>query len=104
MTRASLPSLPCASDYQPMIDSAIPFRATGSVSAIVGNRVEVRGLNVPVGAVCEIRTRRGERGAAKVIGFRDDSPILALMDEVACFKTSCVSAMRRTTDQDSRSS
>ncbi|MEZ6090698.1 MAG: FliI/YscN family ATPase [Pirellulaceae bacterium] len=83
MTRVSFPEPPRADNYRASIDGAIAYHATGSVSAIVGNRIEVRGLNVPVGAVCEIQTRGGQRGAAKVIGFRDDSPILALMDEIS---------------------
>lgn len=83
MSRAAFPELPQADEYKQAISDAITPRVTGSVNAIVGNRVEVRGLNAPVGSVCRIRTRSGQQGAAKVIGFRDDSPIVSAMDELA---------------------
>ncbi|QDV66932.1 putative ATP synthase YscN [Rosistilla carotiformis] len=87
MKNAPFPELVKAEDYRQTIRNAINGRVVGSVHAIVGNRVEVRGLSVPVGSICTIHTRSGQKGAAKVIGFRDDSPILAVMDELSALSS-----------------
>ncbi len=82
MNGLKMPTMIQPSDVRETIDDAICARITGTVSAIIGNRVEVRGLNVPIGSLCEIKTHTGDRGAAKVIGFNNDSPILAVLDDV----------------------
>lgn len=87
MNKVAFPELPQAEHYRKTIRNSISGRVIGSVNAIVGNRVEVRGLSVPVGSICTIQTRSGQRGAAKVIGFRDDSPILAVMDELSALSS-----------------
>ena len=39
------------------IDNAVLFRVTGRVSAVSGESIEVEGLTVPLGAICQVTTQ-----------------------------------------------
>lgn len=56
-------------------------RIYGRVSAVTGGAIEVEGLNAAVGSVCRITSLGGSPVLAKVIGFRSDRPVLAMLDE-----------------------
>ncbi len=73
-----------------------PARLLGRVTQVVGLVAECEGLALPVGALCEIRTRDRERVRCEVVGFRQDATLLMPLgellgirrgDEVACLST-----------------
>lgn len=73
-----------------------PMVQWGHVRKVVGLIVEVEGLRVPVGSMCEIRAVRAEPICAEVVGFREDVALLMAIgdlqgvrryDEVRCVTT-----------------
>lgn len=64
------------------IASSITRRATGTIDTIVGDRIDVVGLNAAVGSHCRIETTAGTSGIAKVIGFHDVNPVLSAFDQI----------------------
>jgi len=68
------------SHFKHEIEKTAFFEVVGNVSRINGVLIEVKGLNAPIGAVCEI-DNDGRRIMAQVVGFEED--ILFLMPEHA---------------------
>ena len=62
------------------IDDAVLFRVTGRVSAVSGESIELEGLTVPLGAICQVTTQTGKRLRGRVIGFRGVRPLLAPLE------------------------
>jgi FliI/YscN family ATPase len=62
-------------------------RTLGKVTHTVGLAVEVSGLRVPIGELCEIDARASAEGAgvlaAEVVGFRDDRLLMMPLGDVA---------------------
>lgn len=56
-------------------------RISGRVAGVAGGSIEVEGLSAAVGSVCRVQSSSGEYYHAKVIGFRGDRPVLAMLDE-----------------------
>jgi flagellum-specific ATP synthase len=54
----------------------------GRVSAVAGESIEIEGLTVPIGAICEIESAAGATKRCQVIGFRGVRPILAPLERL----------------------
>lgn len=54
----------------------LPYAITGRVRGVRGLSVEVGGLSVPLGAMCEIASTDGTVRDAEVVGFRDDATLV----------------------------
>lgn len=52
------------------------MRVSGRVAAVTGLSVVADGLPVPLGSLCEIRSRGGGKLLAQAVGFRNDSTVL----------------------------
>ncbi len=58
------------------VQTAMPLRAVGRVSAISGLTIEATQLPVPLGALCRIASMGGRSSTAEVIGFQADRTLL----------------------------
>ena len=72
-----LPAVPQFTDYESALRVAGRARAWGTVSAVIGNQIRVRGLAAPLGADCWLLPSHGERRIARVIGFDGGELVLA---------------------------
>ena len=79
--KATLPEPAAFVQYQHAVDSALRARVQGTVDAVVGQRVDVKGMSAPIGAICQVQTKRGDQWIARVIGFQGDQPILSPFDD-----------------------
>ncbi|WP_164102879.1 FliI/YscN family ATPase [Candidatus Laterigemmans baculatus] len=82
-TSASVSShrLPTAAALARSMAAGPLARIRGRVAGVAGGSIEVEGLSAAVGALCRVEASGGERYLAKVIGFRGDRPVLAMLDE-----------------------
>lgn len=55
----------------------------GRVASATGSTIELEGMAVEIGAICELRTRGGRLHHGQVIGFRGTSPLITLFDAAA---------------------
>ncbi|MGB7345588.1 MAG: FliI/YscN family ATPase [Pirellulaceae bacterium] len=72
----SPPPLPQTLEITERINSATLHEVYGQVAAVVGDCVEVRGMSVPLGSVCEMLSGV-EKCLALVIGFNRDHIVLS---------------------------
>jgi flagellum-specific ATP synthase len=72
-----LPRCPVPSDYSQTLALAGLPRIQGTVAAVAGNQVRVRGMAAPVGADCRLFSRSGSPISARVIGFVGSDLLLA---------------------------
>ncbi|MCA9244084.1 MAG: EscN/YscN/HrcN family type III secretion system ATPase, partial [Phycisphaerales bacterium] len=63
------------------VDSLIPTRVTGRVSAITGTTIAAVGMPAPVGARCEARTGGGRRVECEVVGLKLGQTLLSVFDD-----------------------
>lgn len=76
----AFPALPTAESLQAAIARASSAAIEGTVWSLGRNALEVVCLPVPMGSVCEIERRSGQRLAAEVIGFEGATTLLAPLD------------------------
>ncbi len=76
-----VPELPSPESLLSKIDRGPLAKAIGRIAAVTGMSVEVAGLSPPVGAVCRVSTSNRQQYLAKVIGFRNQRCILAMLDD-----------------------
>jgi len=62
-----------------------PFVATGRARSLVGEVLEVEGLDARVGSVCRVEPREAEAFHAEVVGFRNDRFVLMPLGECGGF-------------------
>ena len=58
------------------VDSAVPLKVRGRVSAMAGLTIEAEGLPLPVGALVTIETMSGRQHEAEVVGFKNGRALL----------------------------
>ncbi len=75
-----LPSLPNEEHLLGTLRRAIPSRIQGTIWSVGRNSIEAMALPVPMGAVCEIKSRRRIAIPAEVIGFEGNKTLLAVLD------------------------
>ena len=63
--------------------SASLLDCRGRVASATGSTLELEGMAVEIGAVCELRTRDGHLHHGQVIGFRGTRPLITLFDAAA---------------------
>ncbi|TWU64788.1 MULTISPECIES: FliI/YscN family ATPase [Crateriforma] len=99
MTTATMqiPVLPDPDAYASMVRQSLPHEVRGSVAAITGETIEVKGMTAPLGAICQLNFDRqsyapstapehhagpgvGAGSLAKVVGFRGVRPLLAPLE------------------------
>lgn len=82
---ASLPvspnRLPSAASLARSMAAGPLARISGRVAGVAGGSIEVEGLSAAVGSLCRVQSSGGDSYLAKVIGFRSDRPVLAMLDE-----------------------
>ena len=76
------PRLPGVDAIRAQIAGAITLKISGRVSAVAGDTVELKGMTVPVGAICEIQPHADQPCRARVVGFRGVHPILAPLERL----------------------
>ena len=74
------PKIPRSEVASQMIRDATTFRIQGRVAAIRGDAIELEGMTVPVGAICELCPGTNRARLARVIGFEGVRPILSPME------------------------
>ncbi|MBN2445923.1 MAG: FliI/YscN family ATPase [Phycisphaerae bacterium] len=63
------------------VSGLISEEISGEVTSVRGMTIGAGGLPVPVGARCEIQTRRSGRIGAEAVGLRADETLLSVFDE-----------------------
>src|SRR5512140_508556 len=63
------------------IDAVLTERIVGRVSAVRGLTVSAAGLPLPIGARCQIKTRRSGTLTAEVVGLRTGEALLSVFGE-----------------------
>ena len=54
------PPLPDPAASRRMIETCVPHRITGRVSAVTGDTLELEGMTAPLGSICEVQTSSGQ--------------------------------------------
>ncbi|NDY43348.1 FliI/YscN family ATPase [Dissulfurirhabdus thermomarina] len=76
---------PAGLDLAPYVEAvrrAKTIQSCGVVNQVIGMVVEGRGPGVPVGGLCRIELRSGERLPAEVVGFRENRVLLMPLGEM----------------------
>ncbi|HOV80432.1 MAG TPA: flagellar protein export ATPase FliI [Bacillota bacterium] len=78
------------SNWKSRLKEARLLKLTGRVTRVIGLTVEVRGINAPIGEVCEITVPgEPEPVLAEVVGFRDESTLLMPLGELRGIYQGC---------------
>ena len=77
-----LPPLRSLDTIDSTIAAATTFDICGQVAAVAGESIEIEGMTVPVGAICEIQSSGTNPKRCQVIGFRGPRPILAPLERL----------------------
>lgn len=65
------PLLP-SHDTLSLIQDAVVHEISGRVAGVIGENIEIEGMNAPLGAVCELLTSANPPVRLQVVGFRDN--------------------------------
>ncbi len=77
-----LPALRTLKTIDQTIAATMTFQVTGQVAAVSGESIEIEGMTVPVGAVCEVQSGSSGPKRCQVIGFRGARRILAPLERL----------------------
>lgn len=77
-----LPPLPGVDVIRRRVAGASLMDVRGRVAAVAGDTVELEGITVPIGAICELRPLGRAACRGRVIGFRGVRPVLAPLEPV----------------------
>ena len=82
--------------YLDVVDASVPIRASGRIQKVVGMVIEATGPASQIGAVCDIMTEGGCRGAsAEVLGFKEDAVLLMPLEDIRSVGPGCKVVARK---------
>src|SRR5437870_544994 len=65
------------------VESVMPFRVVGRVTAISGLTIEASDLPLPLGSVCRIQTMAGGSCMTEIVGFESETTLLMPLSSTA---------------------